>query len=142
MTTRSDLPRVALFTVLLAAATASRTDTTHGAMAGGMHGMYQDTLAPKVESHVQRLATTDPDSLKALVPVDREIVTALTSDCEQMMREMKMDPPRKWRNAVQDLRQDFDRMARMSGAQLRTVMPGHRERIEGMLAMRRDMMRM
>ena len=59
-----------------------------------------------------------------------------------MMREMKMEPPRKWRNAVQELRTDLDRMANMTGAQLEKAMPEHRKRIEGMLAMRRDMMRM
>lgn len=157
MTTRLDLPRLAAFTLLLAAAAcrsqeqktvaetgaaARGADTSRGAMAGGMQAMHQDTLAAKVEAHLRRLDTTNPDSLRALVPVDREVVTTLIADCEQMMRAMKMEPPRKWRNAVQDLRQDLDRMASMSGAQLRTVMPEHRTRIEGMLAMRRDMMRM
>ena len=120
-------------------------DSGHAAMpAGGpgMSGMHQDTLAPKVEAHLQRLQTANPDSLRALVADDRRVVTALIADCEQMMREMKMEPPRKWRTAVQELRTDLDRMAKMTGAQLEQAMPEHRKRIEGMLAMRRDMMRM
>jgi hypothetical protein len=126
---------------------ASGADSSAGGMAGmpamaGTTGMHQDTLIPRVEAHLKHLDTTNPDSLSALVPVDREVVTALIADCEQMMRQMKMDPPRKWRSAVKDLRQDLEHMGRMTGAQLRAAMPEHRKRIEGMLAMRRDMMRM
>ncbi|MCY7380144.1 MAG: hypothetical protein LH467_12515 [Gemmatimonadaceae bacterium] len=73
---------------------------------------------------------------------DRRVVTALIADCEQMMRELKMEPPRKWRDAVHELRTDLDRMTNMTGAQLEQAMPEHRKRIEGMLAMRSDMMRM
>lgn len=126
----------------VAAAPGDSGHTPMPAGAPGMSGMHQDTLAPKVEAHVQRLQTANPDSLRALVPDDRRVVTALIADCEQMMREMKMEPPRKWRNAVQELRTDLDRMANMTGAQLERAMPEHRKRIEGMLAMRRDMMRM
>jgi len=110
--------------------------------AQGMSGMHQDTLVPKVQAHLQRLQTANADSLRALVPDDRQVVTALIADCEQMMRQMKMEPPRKWRDAVQALRTDLDRMTKMSGAQLAQAMPAHRKRIEGMLAMRHDMMRM
>jgi hypothetical protein len=127
------------------AAASPAGDSGHAAMPGGAQGtgaMHQDTLAPRVEAHLQRLQTNDPDSLRALVPANRDVVNALIADCEQMMREMKMEPPRKWRNAVQDLRRDLDRMASMTGAQLRQLAPEHRKRIEGMLAMRRDMMRM
>lgn len=118
-------------------------DASH-AVAGmpAMGGMHQDTLAPKVEAHLQRLSAAAPDSLRALVPVDRAVVTALIADCEQMMREMKMEPPPKWQRAVRDLRRDLDRMASMTGPQLQQAMRGHRQRIEAMLAMRRDMMKM
>jgi len=58
------------------------------------------------------------------------------------MRQMKMEPPRKWRNAVQDLRTELDRMTNICGAQIAKGKPEHRKRIEGMLAIRCDMMRM
>ncbi|NUP56596.1 MAG: hypothetical protein HOQ19_12235 [Gemmatimonadaceae bacterium] len=112
------------------------------AVTGAMASMHRDTIAPRVQAHLARLDTSDPDSLVALVATDRQVVTTLIADCERMMREMKMEPPREWRNAVQALRQDLDRMGSMSGAQLRQLVPDHRKRIEGMLTMRRDMMRM
>lgn len=166
MTTRSDPTLTAMCVLLLASSAACRSearsraaeraagtttgaagsaaaaDTGQRAMAGEMTGMHRDTLAASVEAHLQRLATSNPDSLEALVPVDREVVTTLIADCEKMMREMKINPPGKWRDAVKDLRQDLDRMAAMSGAQLRSAVPEHRKRIENMLSMRRDMMRM
>lgn len=114
------------------------------AAAGGetMGTMHRDTLAARVQAHLGRLATNNPDSLRALVPADREVVTMLIADCEQMMRRMRTDPPRKWRNAVRELRQDLDRLSSMSGTRLQQAMPEHRRRIEGMLAMRHDMMKM
>lgn len=118
-------------------------DSAHGAMGmSGMTGSHADTMATLVEAHLQRLATAGPDSLKALVPRDRQVVTALIADCEQMMRQMKMTPPGKWNDAVRDLRQDLDHMAGMTAAQLAAAMPEHRKRIQGMLAMRHDMMKM
>lgn len=119
-------------------------DSSH-AMAGGqraMGAMHQDTVVTKVQAHLQRLSTAAPDSLRALVPADREVVNALIADCEQMMRSMKMEPPQQWRHAVRDLRQDLDRMASMTAVQLQHALPEHRQRIEGMLAMRHDMMKM
>lgn len=109
---------------------------------GKMGGMHDDTLVARVTAHLGRLATASPDSLRALVPADREIVTALIADCEQMMRQMKMEPPRKWRNVVSDLRQDLDRLATLSGPPLQQLMTEHRKRIENVLSMRHDMMQM
>lgn len=159
MTTRSHVTSIVMC-VLLATFSACRSEprggtaetaaaTSRGAVAdtsqhavGESKGMHQDTLAARVQAHLQHLSTNNPDSLKALVPADREVVTALIADCEKMMREMKMNPPKKWQDAVKDLRQDLNRMASMNGAQLQSAVPKHRKRIEDMLSMRRDMMRM
>ena len=131
-------------TVATASAASSAAGDSSRAMAGSQHAMggMQDTVVPRVQAHLQRLSTAAPDSLRALVPADREVVTALIADCEQMMRAMKMEPPQKWRNAVRDLRQDLAGMASMTATQLQQAMPAHRKRIEGMLAMRHDMMKM
>lgn len=126
----------------VAASSGAVADTSQQAMAGETKRMHQDTLASRVEAHLQRLSTSNPDSLKALVPVDREVVTTLIADCEKMMREMKMTPPRKWQTAVKDLREDLTRLATLSGTQLQSAIPPHRKRIEDMLSMRRDMMKM
>lgn len=140
----SDRARPADTAAAAGAASSAAGDSGH-AMAGGpqaMGSMQHDTVASKVQAHLQRLSTAAPDSLRALVPPDREVVASLIADCEQMMRAMKMDPPQKWRNAVRDLRQDLDRMSSMTAAQLQQTMPEHRKRIEGMLAMRHDMMKL
>ncbi len=118
-------------------------DSAHGAMGmSDTQGMHQDSIVPRMQAHLQRLATASPDSLKALVSEDQRVVTALIADCEKMMRDTKMTPPGKWNDAVRDLRQDLDRMPAMTAAQLSAAMPGHRQRIEGMLSMRHDMMKM
>lgn len=124
-----------------AAASAGHDSTPAGAPMAGMP-MHADTMAKQVETHLQRLGTTNADSLKSLVAADRAVVTALIADCEQMMKEMKMTPPAKWHDAVKALRQDLDRMAGASGPALAAAMPAHRQRIADMLAMRRDMMHM
>lgn len=119
-----------------------KANSTKAGETAAAAGMHQDTLATQVETHVQLLASANGDSLKALVPADQRVVTNLIADCEMMMRQMKIDPPRKWTNAVTDLRQDLAKMPAMSPSQLQAFMPEHRKRIEEMLSMRRDMMKM
>jgi len=112
------------------------------ASAQGTSAVKQDTLGPKADALLQRLQSTNADSLRVLLVDDRQVVTGLIAECEQMMRQMKMDPPRKWLDLVKNLRADLDRMPGMTGPQLTQAMPEHRKRIADMLGMRRDMMRM
>lgn len=88
------------------------------------------------------LQAASGDSLVRLVPAHREVVEAVNADCEAMMRQMKMAAPDKWTRAVAALRNDLTRMANTDAAALQAMLPEHRARVDAMLGMRRDMMRM
>lgn len=107
---------------------------------GGMAGMTSDTLAQRVENHVKRLESASGTELKALVSEDRSISNELIADCEKMMRMEKMTPPRKWNNAVAQMRSDMTRMASANGAELDRLGKEHAKHIRDMLSMRHDMM--
>ena len=107
---------------------------------GGMAGMSSDTLAERVENHVKRLESASGAELKALVSEDRSISNELIADCEKMMRMEKMTPPRKWNDAVAQMRSDMTRMASANGAELDRLGKEHAKHIRDMLGMRHDMM--
>lgn len=137
--------RTASDSAAAAAAPPSAAATGTGEMAGpmaqgGMAGMTSDTLAQRVESHAKRLESASGTELKALVSEDRSISNELIADCEKMMRMEKMTPPRKWNNAVAQMRSDMTRMAAANGAELDRLGKEHAKHIRGMLSMRHDMM--
>ena len=78
----------------------------------------------------------------SLVATHRQTVEALIANCEMMMKQMKMNPPRKWTNAVAQLHQDLRQMTTANAAALHAMWPDHRLRVQGMLDMRHDMMKM
>lgn len=110
---------------------------------GGMSGAaHQDAAAENAQALLAKLGTDNADSLASLVPLDNKAVTALIRDCEQMMKSAKMTPPKKWNDAVAALHDDLSRFPGLTGDQLKKEIPAHRGRVEDMLAMRRDMMKM
>ena len=123
--------------------TAMRPDSA-GGMAGmsGMAGAHADTVVDRVRNDLAAMDAAPGDSITRLVPAHRQAVEGLIADCEMMMRQMKMDPPRKWRNAVADLRADLGKLATANATAVRALWPAHKQRVEEMLAMRHDMMKM
>ena len=126
----------------------SKTDTAAAIAipSGPVEGMRSlphpvDTVAT-VQAHLAQLATTNVDSLKALVPVDSQLVALLVTHCEAMMRSMNMARPPNWATTVTTLQEDAMRMRSMSPAQLTAFMPAHRKRIEALLDMHRTMSEM
>ncbi len=137
--------RTASDSAAAAATPPSAATTGTGAMSGpmaqgGMAGMTSDTLAQRVENHAKRLESASGTELKALVSEDRSISNELIADCEKMMRMEKMTPPRKWNNAVAQMRSDMTRMASANGAELDRLGKEHAKHIRAMLSMRHDMM--
>ncbi len=137
--------RTASDSAAAAATPPSAAATGTGAMSGpvpqgGMAGMSSDTLVQRVENHVKRLESASGTELKALVSEDRSISNELIADCEKMMRMEKMTPPRKWNNAVAQMRSDMIRMASANGAELDRLGKEHAKHIRDMLSMRHDMM--
>ena len=117
------------------------THDSTGKMAG-MGGMHTDSVAARVQGDLTAMNAASGEAIVPLVAAHRQTVEALIADCEMMMKQMKMDPPRKWTNAVASLHEDLSRMTTANAAALHAMWPDHRLRVQGMLDMRHDMMKM
>jgi len=103
---------------------------------------HSDTVALSASADLEQFASAPADRVKSLLPAHTSAVEALLADCEQMMRQMKMTPPAKWNRATAEIRSDLTRMGGMSPSQIKVFVPEHRAHVEGILGMRRDMMKM
>lgn len=103
---------------------------------------HSDTVAMSAAADIEQFASAPADRVKSLLPAHTSAVEVLLADCEQMMQQMKMTPPAKWTKATAETRSDLTRMTGMNSSQLKTFMPEHRAHVEGILSMRRDMMKM
>lgn len=114
-------------------------------MRGGM-GMadatHSDTIVDRVKADLGALQQAAGDNVVRLVPAHAVVVEALIADCEQMMRQMKMAVPAKWTSAVADLRKDLARMRSANAAAVHAMLPAHSDRVNAILSMRHDMMKM
>ena len=121
--------------------------STGGAMmthdsAGKMGGMHADTVVARVQGDLTAMNAASGDAIVPLVAAHRQTVEALIADCAMMMKQMKMNPPRKWTNAVASLHEDLSKMTTANAAALHAMWPDHRQRVQSMLDMRHDMMKM
>ena len=122
---------------------AASSDTMKKAGGGmAMSGMHADTVVTRVQRDLAAMDAASDDAIVSLVPAHRQTVDALIADCETMMKEMKMTPPSKWNEAVAALRKDLGMMAAAKGASLHAMWPEHKQRVQAMLDMRHDMMKM
>lgn len=127
----------------MSGAAAASSDTTMkpgGGMAMG--GMHADTVVARVQRDLAAMDAASGDAIVPLVPAHRQTVEALIDDCEMMMKQMKMTPPSKWHDAVAALRKDLGTMATANAASLHAMWPQHKQRVQAMLDMRHDMMKM
>ncbi len=103
---------------------------------------HSDTVALSASADLEQFASAPDDRVKSLLPAHTSAMEALLADCERMMRQMKMTPPAKWDRATAEIRSDLTRMGGMNPSQLKAFVPEHRAHVEGILGMRRDMMKM
>ncbi len=113
-----------------------------GGQMGAMGGMHADTVVTRVQGDLAAMNAASGDAIMPLVAAHRQTVEALIADCEMMMKQMKMNPPRKWTNAVAALNADLSKMTTANASALHAMWPDHRLRVQGMLDMRHDMMKM
>ena len=102
--------------------------------------MHEDTLGPRMATHLATLDRADAQHAKTLIPEHRRPVNAMIEECRQMMRQMNMTPPAKWTELESALKQDLDRLDQLPAEQLQAFLPEHRQRVQSMLDMRNDMM--
>lgn len=123
-------------------ATASAPDAASGmvGMAGMDQSMASVAMMESMGAHLQALNGASADSLAAALPAHRQAVANLIAQTNREMRDMGMSGDEQWNATVDSLRQDLVRLPELSGAEVRDLMPMHRDRVMHLIAMHRQML--
>ena len=109
-----------------------------GGMQGGMAGMMG-----QMQSHMRMMETPNGDSLKAMLPMHRQMTANMLSEMNREMRGMNMSGDAAWTATMDSVRRDLVNLPEMSGTELTTFMPAHHRRVmrlmEAHTAMMKDM---
>jgi hypothetical protein len=107
----------------------------------GMYGMMGDsTMMRQMESHIQAMQGASGDTMKAMLPMHRQMAANMIAQMNGQMRQMNMQPDPAWNATVDSLRQDLVRMPEMSAPELQSFMPAHTERMQRLMRMHGAMM--
>jgi len=104
----------------------------------GMGGMME--MMSQMQSHMRMMEAAGADSMKAMLPMHRQMVANMISQMNSEMRGMNMKADSAWQATIDSLRQDLVRMPEMSAAELHTFMPRHGARMTRLMDMHRSMM--
>jgi ABC-type phosphate transport system auxiliary subunit len=117
---------------------------------GGMHdmpGMDGDTggmadggMMAEMQQHMQRMMGAGTDSMRAMMPMHRQMTANMLSRLNREMRDMNMQADAAWSATMDSLRSDLATMAAMDPAELQALMPGHHRRAMRLMDMHREMM--
>lgn len=115
-----------------------------GAAPGGMQGMEgmggSGGMMEEMQAHMRMMDGASADSMRAMLPMHRQMVANMISQFDREMRQMNMKADAAWQATIDSLRQDNIRMPEMSANELRTFMPEHRTRVMRLMDMHRSMM--
>lgn len=146
MNTRATIALILGTTISLAACAgdAKEEDLATPAAAAdtsGMPGMAgTGGMTAQMEAHLQMVSGANADSLRAMLPMHRQMVGNMLSQFDRDMRGMNMSGNTAWQATVDSLRQDNSRLADMSASEIQSFMPAHMGRVQLLIQMHRSMM--
>lgn len=113
-----------------------------GMMAGmeGTPGMGGSGMTEQMQAHLRMMDGASADSLQALMPTHRQLVSTMIAQFNTDMRGMGMTSDTAWNATVDALRQDLARMPGMSASELHQFMPAHGARLRRHMEAHRTMM--
>jgi hypothetical protein len=115
-------------------------DTAGMSGMSGMAGMGAG-MANQMMSHMQSMQGAGADSMRAMLPMHRQMVANMIAQMNREMRDMNMTMDAQWNATVDSLRDDLRRMPEMSAQELRAFMPAHRDRVMRLMEMHGTMMK-
>lgn len=146
---RSAVP-VAIVVMMLSACSKERpadggdTTATTGASAHanmpGMSAMGGDSSAAQMQSHMRMMQGAAADSMKAMLPMHRQMLGSMLAQFDRDMSGMNMGSDNSWKALTDSVRQDNTRLANLSASELRTFMPAHHARVTKLIDMHHSMM--
>lgn len=111
-------------------------------MAGmeGMPGMGGNGMMEQMQAHLRTMDGASADSLQAMMPTHRQMVTNMLAQFDTDMRGRGMTSDTAWNATADALRQDLARMPGMNGSALHQFMPAHGARLRRLMESHRTMM--
>lgn len=109
----------------------------HGAMQAGMQG---GGMLDQMQAHMRMMDGAGADSMRAMVPMHRQMVANMIAQFNREMRDMNMQTDAAWTATVDSLRRDLVQLPELGGSELQAFMPAHRDRTMRLMQMHRSMM--
>jgi hypothetical protein len=137
------------FTTLLAACgggDAASDARSAGGMSQGMPGTGKAMDSARMmrmsqmQQHVNVMAGLSADSMRALLPMHRQMTANELSEMNQEMQRMKMTADSGWNALVDSVRTDLRTMPEMVAEPLHAMMPRHMARVMRLMQMHDAMM--
>ena len=104
----------------------------------GTSGMSGGTLEG-MQAHIRSMQGVSSDSLRAMLPMHRQMVANMIAEMNREMRGMNMSADAAWTATADSLRQDLVRMPEMTAAELQSFMPAHQARVDRLMQMHGSM---
>jgi len=110
---------------------------------GGMPGMGMESgkMMASMMSHMNMMQGVSADSMKAMMPMHRQMAANMLPEMNREMRTMNMTADAAWSATVDSVRTDLTRMPEMSAAELQALMPGHHRRMQRLMEAHQAMMK-
>jgi hypothetical protein len=113
---------------------------------GGMSNMadmggMQAGRMEQMGAHMQAMHGASADSMRAMLPMHRQMVANMIAQMRREMRDVKMTADAQWNATVDSLRSDLTSMPEMSAQELHAFMPEHHSRVLRLMDMHRAMMK-
>jgi D-mannonate dehydratase len=106
-----------------------------------MPGMQGSGTTEEMQAHMRTMHGVGGDSLKAMLPMHRQMAANMIAQMNREMRDMNMTADAGWTATVDSLRQDLVRMPEMDAEELGSYMPAHQGRLNRLMEMHGEMMR-
>ena len=125
-----------------AAAPPAAAPAGDGTMPGmqGMSGTQGGGMMEEMQAHMRSMQGAGGDSLRAMLPVHRQMAANMIAQMNREMRDMNMAADGGWTATVDSLRQDLIRMPEMGAPELQSFMAAHRARLARLMQMHGAMM--
>lgn len=125
-----------------AAAPPAAAPAGDGTMPGmqGMSGTQGGGMIQEMQAHMRSMQGAGGDSLRAMLPMHRQMAANMIAQMNREMRDMNMTADAAWTATVNSLRQDLVRMPEMGAPELQSFMPAHQARLERLMQMHASMM--
>ena len=125
-----------------AAAPPAAAPAGDGTMPGmqGMSGTQGGGMMEEMQAHMRSMQGAGGDSLRAMLPMHRQMAANMIAQMNREMRDMNMAADGGWTATVDSLRQDLVRMPEMAAPELQSFMPDHQARLARLMQMHGAMM--